>query len=260
MRAAADTTRRRVLSRALDILQDTAFTVGGLILLFLVWHTWFNDIVAGSAQNQASHQLSQEWSAPAPSATPTEPAEGQTPSPKPSVDPTKIPVLSTAAEGEAFATLIVPRFGATYERVIAEGIDPETVLNNSSTGVGHYPQSAALGAIGNFAVAAHRTTFGAPFAEIEKLRIGDRIYVETQDGWYVYSYRNSSYVWPADVNVLNPVPATNMEAGQRLLTMTSCHPELSSAERIIAYAVFDYFAPRELGVPAEIQHLRKEAA
>ncbi|MEY4457508.1 MAG: hypothetical protein RIS25_101 [Actinomycetota bacterium] len=255
MRAVRGGAQRRGVSLALDILQDVAFTVGGLILLFLVWHTWFNDIVAGSAQNQASHQLAEQWSAPAPSATPTEPSG--TPTPRPSVDPTQIPVLGSHSDGEAFATLIVPRFGTEYERVIAEGIDPETVLNSSATGVGHYPQSAALGEIGNFAVAAHRTTFGAPFAEIEKLRIGDHIYIETPDGWYVYSYRNTAYVWPADVNVLNPVPTTNLEAGQRLLTMTSCHPELSSAERIIAYSVFDYFAPRELGIPAEIQHLRE---
>ncbi len=258
MRASHDGARRRPLSLALDILQDVAFTVGGVILLFLVWHTWLNDIVAGSAQNQASQQLAQEWSAPAPSATPSETTG--TPTPRPSVDPTKIPVLGSPGEGEAFATLIIPRFGYEYERVIAEGIDPETVLNSRDTGVGHYPDTADLGEVGNFAVAAHRTTYGAPFAEIEKLQIGDRIYIETQAGWYVYSYRNTQYVWPADINVLNPVPTTNKDAGQRLLTMTSCHPELSSAERIIAYSVFDYFVPRELGVPAEIQHLREGSA
>ena len=38
--------------------------------------------------------------------------------------------------------------------------------------------------------------------------------------------------------------------GDRLLTMTSCNPKFSAAERIIAYSAFDAFFPRVKGAPA----------
>jgi sortase A len=34
--------------------------------------------------------------------------------------------------------------------------------------------------------------------------------------------------------------------------MTTCHPKLSAAERLIAYALFESFVPRANGVPTEI--------
>jgi sortase A len=86
--------------------------------------------------------------------------------------------------------MYVPRFGADYVRSIAEGVDLETVLNSRKLGVGRYLESNLLGEPGNFAVAAHRTTWGAPFGNIAELRIGDRIYIEVPEGWYSYKFRN----------------------------------------------------------------------
>jgi sortase A len=128
----------------------------------------------------------------------------------------------------------------------------ETVLNSQETGIGRYPNTALLGQVGNFAVAGHRTTYGAPLGEVDKLRIGDRIYVETEEGWYVYRFRNIEYVFPSEVSVLNPVPQLQIDARDRILTMTTCHPKLSAAERLIAYAVFESFVPRANGIPTEI--------
>ncbi|PTW90940.1 sortase A [Microbacteriaceae bacterium MWH-Ta3] len=246
---------RRRINRILDVVQDTGITVGLLILLFLGWHVWLNDIVAGAQQNQSSEELSEQWAAAGIIVPEFDRATGNSDG---AIEKVTIPVEPRVEEKQGFATMIVPRFGVDFDRVIAEGIDPKTVLNSASTGIGHYEQSNLLGEVGNFAVAAHRTTYGAPFAEIEKLRVGDRIYIETEAGWYIYRYRNTEYVWPKDVNVLRPVPRETIEARDRLLTMTSCHPEFSAAERIIAYSVFESFFPRALGVPTEIQTLRAE--
>ena len=49
---------------------------------------------------------------------------------------------------------------------------------------------------GNFAVAAHRTTYGKPFNRIADLRLNDPIVIETQDGWYTYRFRTLEYVTP----------------------------------------------------------------
>lgn len=244
-------TRREFVDRAIGISGEILVTAGLFVLLFLGWHVWFNDIVQGVAQDKAAASLSDTWvEPPAAVATEFDRALGSSDGAIVPVDP---PVVKSPGDAKTFATVLVPRFGERYERTVAESVDVERVLNNQVTGIGHYPETAMLGEVGNFAVAAHRTTYGAPFGEIDRLRVGDRIYVETEEGWYVYRFRNLEYVYPTEVAVLNPVPQLLIGAKDRILTMTSCHPKLSAAERIIAYSVFESFVPRGNGVPTELK-------
>lgn len=234
------------------VLGEILITAGVVVMLFLGWYIWLDDIVSGTEQQAAAvevqQQLQTEW----------ERAEAVTE--RPSVDNGEPVVAEPAAAGEVFATLIVPRFGEDYVRPIAGGIDLRTVLNNRQIGIGHYLDTQMPGEMGNFAIAAHRTTYGAPFADIGELRVGDLIYVETADGWYEYAFRGLDYVWPTYVSVLNPVPReSDMAATDRVLTMTSCNPRFSSAERIIAYAVMENWYPRAGGPPAELSGLVEAA-
>ena len=104
--------------------------------------------------------------------------------------------MSTApANGTRFGSVLVPRFGADYYRPIAEGVSTRTVLNKGGQ-FGHYPSTQMPGAVGNFAIAAHRTTYGASLGQIAELRVGDHIFIETEDGWYQYEFRNLEYVHP----------------------------------------------------------------
>ena len=234
------------------VLGELLITAGVVVMLFLGWYVWLDDIISGTEQQAAGvevqQQLQQEW----------ERAEAITE--RPAVDNGEPVVAEPAAAGEVFGTLIVPRFGADWVRPIAGGIDLSTVLNNRQIGVGHYLDTQMPGEMGNFAIAAHRTTFGAPFANIAELRVGDMIYVETADGWYEYGFRGLEYVWPTYVSVLEPVPREpSVEATDRFLTMTSCNPRFSSAERIIAYAVMENWYPRAEGPPAAISGLVEAA-
>jgi len=243
-------TRREFVDRAIGISGELLVTAGMFVLLFLGWHVWFNDIVQGATQDKAAEVLSNTWVAPPTTvATEFDRALGTSEGAIVVVDP---PVVKSPGDAKAFATILVPRFGDRYERTVAESADVERVLNNHVTGIGHYPETALLGEVGNFAVAGHRTTYGAALGEIDRLRVGDRIYVETEEGWYVYRFRNLEYVYPNEVDVRNPVPKSDIRAKDRILTMTSCHPKLSAAERIIAYSVFESFVPRANGIPTEI--------
>lgn len=227
------------------VIGELLITAGVVVMLFLGWYIWLNDIVAGNEQQQAAEVVQQElqerWE------------RGEAETPREPVDPGEPVVAEPAEAGEVFGTLIVPRFGADYVRPIAGGIDLRTVLNNRQIGIGHYLETQMPGEVGNFAIAAHRTTYGAPFADIAELRFGDKIYVETADGWYQYAFRGLEYVWPTRIEVLEPVPqAPDIEPTDRILTMTSCNPRFSSAERIIAYAVMETWYPRAGGPPAEL--------
>lgn len=244
--------RRRRSTVVLGVTGEILITVGVLTGLFWVWFVFVNDLFVGSAQNMAGSQLSQSFQDEAVEETFGK-SFGSSRGRAEVGDP---PVVTAVAEGQAFATLYVPRFGENFARPIAEGVDLSSVLNNSRLGVGRYPDTQALGEIGNFAVAAHRTTYGAPFANIGELRAGDRIYIETREGWFVYRFRNLEYVWPTAISVLNEVPRfSGIDATERILTMTSCHPKLSEAERVIAYSVFESWYPRESGPPSDISHL-----
>jgi sortase A len=252
---------RRRRASAIGVLGELFMTAGVLVLLFLGWQVWLNDIIVGAEQTSAADKLAQEWeSAPPSSGSPSpHPTPDETAGPAP-VGSTEPVVMAKPAASQSFANLIVPRLGADYRRPIAEGVGLD-VLNNRATGVGHYPQTQLPGEVGNFAVAAHRTTYGAGFHDINRLMVGDSIFVETQDGWYKYVYRGTEYVRPTGVGVLEPVPQTEgATSTDRIITLTSCHPFFSAAERIIAYGVFDSWYPRASGPPAEIATLVQAGA
>lgn len=250
-------TRRRLRAQQrryqiLGVTGEVLITLGVMVGLFWVWFVFVNDVIAGSSQSDAGSELAESFQE---SATELSPDKARASS-SGRIDGGEPPVLDTVPAGQAFATLYVPRFGEDYVRPIAESTDLPTVLNNQRLGVGRYTETQNLGELGNFAIAAHRTTYGAPFANIAELRVGDRIFVETQEGWFAYRFRNHEFVWPTAMSVLNEIPRfEGIEPGERILTMTSCHPRFSEAERIIAYAVFDDWYPRDGGPPSEIAHL-----
>jgi sortase A len=229
---------RRHRVSVVGVLGELLITAGVFVLLFLGWQIWFNDLVIGSGLHQDAVDQSQQWQGSASTA-----AHGTASAP---------PVLAApSANGQVFGLMIIPRFGADYYRPIAQGTGTTAVLNKGE--VGHYPTSQMPGEVGNFAVAAHRTSYGASFNGLSKLRTGDHIFVETADGWYQYGFRNLEYVRPTGVGVIAPVPQADGSAPtDRLMTMTSCNPLFSAAERIIAYSVFEQFYPRADGPPDEI--------
>ena len=225
----------------IGVLGELLITAGVFVLMFLGWQVWLNDIIQGAAQDKQAQQLSQSWKG---SAT-------ATPTPAKTADPVA-PVVGVApANAQKFGILYVPRFGPTWQRPIAQGVGVSDVLDK--IGVGHYPGSAMPGAVGNFAIAAHRHAYGGGFENLHLLHVGDHVYIGTKDGWYEYTFRDIEYVRPTQVNVLQPVP---MQPGvapvDRILTMTTCNPFFSTAERMVAFATFDTWYPYSNGAPPEI--------
>jgi len=249
-RARREHERRRARSgrriSIIGVFGELLITAGVLVLLFIGWQLWFTELTVGHELKGEAAQQSQEWNehAPPPSDEPNEPADPGT------ADPTAYnpPVETAPGNAERFGLLIVPRWGADYYRPIAEGIGVADVLNKGE--LGHYPSTVMPGAVGNFAIAAHRMGHGGSLHHIHELQLGDHIYVETASGWYQYEFRNLEYVHPTGVGVLDPVPQSpETPATERYITLTSCNPMYTSNERIIAYGVFDRFYPRDTSAP-----------
>lgn len=234
------------------VIGELLITAGAVVLLFISWQLWISELIVGKEQQAQAQELNQEWNeqireTPVPSPDPSE-----TPEPEATAEPgdtTPPPVQAAPANAVKFAALIVPRWGADYYRTIAEGVGTADVLDKGK--LGHYPTTQMPGAVGNFAIAAHRMGHGGSLHYIDELQLGDHIYVETAAGWYEYSFRNLEYVRPTGVGVLDPVPQDPAAApADRYITLTSCNPEHTSNERIIAYGVYDRFYPRDASAPA----------
>lgn len=121
-------------------------------------------------------------------------------------------------------------------------------------GVGHYQGSASFGGIGNAAVAGHRTTHGAPFRHIDKLKRGDHIVVRIRDWWFVYVLDRSTIVRPKEHWVLKARPY-KVNSG-RLITLTSCHPLHSASRRFVWWGHLVRKLPATGAPPAELKMRR----
>lgn len=226
-----------VVSRIAGFIGELLVTAGVLVLLFVGWQLFVDNTSKATSQQDVAAAVSKEW-ADAGTGTQTIGPDGD------------IPVMKTPAQGKVFAVLRIPRLGSKWVRTIASGTS-QYVLDN--LGAGHYTNTQMPGAKGNFALASHRGGNGSSFRYLTNMRIGDRIFVETKDGWYTYIYRNSVYIMSNNGTVLNQVPQADaaIEVTNRLLTMTTCNPyPFSTGERIAAYATLESFTPRGNQPPA----------
>jgi sortase A len=128
-----------------------------------------------------------------------------------------------APDGQGVGRIRIPRIGASY--VVVKG----TSVGDLRKGPGAYPQTPLPGAPGTVAIAGHRTTYGAPFRHIDRLRKGDPITVTMPYGRFTYRVERRRIVDPNAVWVINRV-------GYNRLVLTACHPLYSAAERIVVFA------------------------
>lgn len=231
-----------IVRKIVQVVGELLLTAGVILLLFVAWELWWTNVEADAKQSQAIQGFAKDFAgplAPAAPAAPTGPPDyGK-------------PVVAQAPEhGGMIGIMYIPRFGPDYSRPIIEGTGSDIL---DTLGLGHYGTTSMPGAPGNFAVAGHRQTHGAVLDNIHLLVPGDKIYVQTKDGYYTYVFRNNQIVLPSRTDVLLPVPTQpGATPSESYLTMTSCNPRFGAEERIIAYSLLDSWQPASAGPPQEI--------
>jgi len=128
------------------------------------------------------------------------------------------------AEGDSLTRIIIPEIGV--DTVVVEG----TTASALRAGAGHYPSTPLPCEVGNVAIAGHRTTYGKPFHDLDKLSPGDRITLETPIGSCTYEVERTWITDPSDIGVVANTP------DQARLTLTTCHPKGSARQRLILSA------------------------
>ena len=126
-------------------------------------------------------------------------------------------------EGDAIARLELPAIDKTT--YVVEGTDMSTLRK----GPGHYPETPLPGEDRTVAIAGHRTTYGAPFRNIDKLKRDDTLRLEMPDGDYVYRVEKNQIVD-------NDATWVKRNVGYDRLVLTACHPLHSAAQRVAVFA------------------------
>lgn len=210
-------------------------TAGLLILLFVAYQLWGTGIFTARAQSSLKSDFKKEQAAyAAANATPVTadpPTSPTTAKPGPTTTTAPVPQSKlvraappTPDEGAVEGEINIPRIGINMAFV--EG----TSRDDLKKGPGHYPETPMPGTLGNAAIAGHRTTYLHPFYNINELQPGDDIIVTTLAGKFTYRMTQQLIVAPTDVGVAANTPDAE-------LTLTSCNPRFSAAQRIVIKAV-----------------------
>jgi sortase A len=221
---------------------ELLLTVGLVVLLFVFYEAYGTNWSSAQKQREATAKLDDIWH------------NGRG-------------LVDRPVKGAGIAKIYVPAFGPDYVFTVLAGTDPDTL----AIGPGHYQGTAEPGQLGNFAVAGHRVGKGSPFNSLDLMSSCDAVVVETVDHWYVYRvlpllgesagwpagkgtqpqcrgvepltgrYANvmgKAIVLPSQVEVISPIPGQpGRTPVNRLITLTTCHPQFSARQRLIVHGV-----------------------
>jgi len=215
------------------------FAFGVLVLSFVAYQLWGTGLSTGFHQEALRKQFDHELAI-ARSERTTTTTTGLTSTP--TTQPTRDVALPTPgiapADGQPIGTIDIPSIGANY--VVVQG----TGTADLRLGPGHYHNTPLPGQPGNAAIAGHRTTYLRPFYNLNELVAGNKIYVTTAQGRFQYDVTALLVVDPSDLAVLDPTPVPT-------LTLTTCNPRYSAAERLVVQATL-------LSPPAPIPNLTRQ--
>ena len=170
---------------------------------YIGWSLWGTGLHTAQAQEELRSGFRDELASPA----------------DPSSAPEQVPL------GDAYAQLEIPAIDLNF--MVVQGTGYEDLKD----GPGHYPDTAdPWDDTGRVGIAGHRTTYQAPFFDLDDLRAGDEITLRTEYGTYQY-----------EVDRVFVVPSAGsgrvlVQTPQPTLVLTSCNPKYSSAERLIVTA------------------------
>ena len=243
---------------ASTVIGEVLLTVGVLLLLFAFYESYWTNLASSRKQDEAQTRLEEAW-----------------------VNPRQ---AKAAQLGDAFSKMYIPAFGQDYQFAILQGVQEAQLL----AGPGHYPGTQFPGQPGNFAVAGHRVGKGAPFNDLGALNACDAVVVETREAWVTYrvmpmsldpnerraegagclpgplnervaagdyaAVQGRHITVPGNIEVVNPMPETRSttvpDGALPVMTMTTCHPQFSNAERMIIHAVQTEYLAKDANNPA----------
>lgn len=219
--------------RGLRVIAEVLIVAGALLLadaaVTLLWQEPLSSIYAHAEQGKLSRRLARL------DAQPAVASERRALSRFPDVSRRLAVAARSLARrthaGDPLGRLRLPRVGVSA--VVVEG----TAGADLRRGPGHFAGTPLPGRRGTVAVAGHRTTYGAWFRHIDRLRPGDRVELTMPYGRFAYRVEHTRIV-----------PATALWVTRRVaydrLVLSACHPLYTATERIVVFARLISAIPR----------------
>jgi sortase A len=194
-------------------------SVGCGVLMFVAWTLWGTGIYTSQQQNQLQAQFAHD--------PPVVIEAGEV----------KVPDSFQPEPGHPAFKLRIPRID--FDQIVVEGVG----IDDLHKGPGHYPSCRPgfdhplctefdemwPGENGRVIVSGHRTTYGAPFYNLDKLKPGDKVITETKWGEFTYEVTQTDIVQPDSL-------AIAIQNDTAEIVLTTCNPRFSAAQRLIVYA------------------------
>jgi sortase A len=227
------------VDRAFHILSVALITAGLVVLAdvvaTLVWEEPTSSLYASIKQHDANGQLDQlEREFPAPA---DRRAARRVQGTRRQVKVLAERFSHQVEDGQAIGRVVIPSIGLDIAMI--QG----TNTADLQKGPGHYPSTPFPGQPGTVAIAGHRTTYLAPFRNIDALHGGNHIGIEMPYATFEYRVERTRVVDPTDLRILHRTPY------QRLV-LTACHPLYSAAQRIVVFARLDRIRSAAVGGPS----------
>jgi sortase A len=206
--------------RAVRIFGKFLISVGVGVLMFVGWTLWGTGLYTQQQQSELRTQFDQ---------LPAIATEGGDEKPK-------LGPASPPGPGDPGFVLKMPSID--FDQVVVEGVGTEDLKK----GPGHYPSCRSgferplctefeevwPGQKGRVIISGHRTTYGAPFFDLDKLKPGDDIITQTKWGEFTYEVTETRVVQPDSLAI-----AIQSDAAE--IVLTTCNPKYSAAQRLIVF-------------------------
>jgi sortase A len=196
--------------------------IGVLVLGWAPYKVLSSDASARAAQRHLAQGFKAESS---PSATSAQSAPVTTTAPVADAIPNpRADIQAQPLLGGVLDHLVIPVLGLS--RYVVQG----TAEQDLEQGPGHYLGTPLPGHYGNVGIAGHRTTYGAPFWNLNELTPGDGIlFTEPSGVTYTYRVISEFVVLPSNTAVLDPMNGY-------YLTLTTCNPRFWATSRLVVRA------------------------
>jgi sortase A len=219
------------MRRLARILGTLMILAGVLTLAWVVavwrWQDPFTAVYTHVEQSRLSHAYDKQAAAYAPRVAP----HGNLASVERQITAEARAYRASLHPGEAVGRIEIGRIGLNM--VAVQGTDHETLKK----GPGHYLQSGLPGEGHLIYVAGHRTTYLAPFAYINNIRVGDFVRFEVPYGTFTYRVTRHYIVDATQLDVLK-------DHGQEILRLQACHPRFFATHRYLVDAKLVSIEPR----------------
>ncbi len=193
-----------------------------------LWKDPFTTAYTAYEQRRLEASLDRRFDSWQPKAKPVKPAKPAKPAP---TTPARLPDVRREArqyrlasdEGDAIVRMRIPRLN--LDAVVVNG----TSTADLRRGPGRHLETFMPGERELVYIAGHRTTYGAPFADIDALKAGDKVLLELPYASFEYVVTRHRIVDDNDLSVLE---SQNHEQ----LVLQACHPRFLASERYLVYA------------------------